>query len=100
MTILPASPWNRRLNCKIPRQTTPPCVSNGQEERSLNSWSRDAAFVRSTNALIAPAGRDCKTGRPHASAAIRRSGGHDQLLIRGIGEACEISSLRDAGPYF
>src|SRR5260370_29223626 len=100
MTILPASPWNRRLNCKIPRQTTSPCVSIGQEKRSLRSWSRYAAFVGSTNALIAPAGRDCKTGRPHASAVIRRSGGHDELLFRGIGGDCERSSMRNAGRSF
>src|ERR1035437_450404 len=97
MSILLASPWNRSLNCKTPRQTTRRCVSTGQEKRSLNCWSRYAAFVRNTNALIAPAGSDCKIGRPHASAAIRRRGGHDELLFSDIGRGCERPSMRNAG---
>src|ERR1700733_2195783 len=97
MSILPASPWNHSLNCKTPRQTTPPCVSTGQEKRSLSSWSRYAVSVRNTNASIAPAGRDCKIGRPYASAAIERVGGHDGLLLKDIGKRCERSSMRYEG---
>src|SRR5260370_29178978 len=97
MSILPVSPWNRSLNCKTPRQTTPPCVSTGEEKRSLRNWYRYAVSVRNTNALIAPVGRDCKIGRPHASAAIRKLGGHDELLFRDIGRGCERPSMRNAG---
>src|SRR5579859_2975143 len=97
MSILPASPWNRSLNFKTPRQTTPPCVYTGPGKRSLSSWSRYAASARNTNALIAPAGRDCKAGRPHASAAIEEVGGHYELLLRDIGKRCERSSMRYEG---
>src|SRR5258708_13386162 len=42
-------------------------------------------------------GRVCKILRPHASAAIRKPGGHDELLFTDIGKGCERPSMRNAG---
>src|SRR5258708_19336306 len=42
-------------------------------------------------------GRVCKILRPHASAAIRNPGGHDELLFTDIGKGCERPSMRNAG---